>query len=235
MPVTYAFIFARGGSKGVPRKNVRLFAGKALIAHAIELALGIPRISKVIVSTDDEEIAQVAEHHGACVPFIRPDELAGDNAPEWKAWQHAVNFVRSRMGEDFDRFISLPATSPLRAPEDVDACLSRYDEGTADMIIGVTPATHNPYFNMVTHNAEGNAEIVIKPEGKVSRRQDAPDVYNITTCAYVSSPDFILSHNGIFDGVLKTVIIPNERAIDIDTQLDFEFAEFLFRKRQLKD
>jgi CMP-N-acetylneuraminic acid synthetase len=232
MPVTYAFIFARGGSKGVPGKNIRPFAGKPLIAHTIELALGMPEIAKIIVSTDDPEIAEIAKQHGASVPFLRPPELAADNTPEWLAWQHAVSQVRDVIGEPFDRFISLPPTSPLRDESDIRNCLQRYSESSADIVIGITPAANNPYFNMVKVAPDGLTEIVIKPDGKVTRRQDAPTVYNITTCAYVTSPDFILSNNGIFDGILKSAIIPNDHAIDIDTPLDFEFAEFLFKKRQ---
>jgi CMP-N-acetylneuraminic acid synthetase len=235
VPVTYAFIFARGGSKGVVGKNIRAFGGKPLIAHTLDLALNMPEISKVILSTDDPEIAAVGRQYGATVPFLRPAELSADNSPEWKAWQHAVSHVRDVMHEPFDCFISLPATSPLRNEADVRACLERYVEGSAEIVIGVTPAANNPYFNMVKLAPNGSAEIVIKPEGKVFRRQDAPEVYNITTCAYVTSPDFILTRNGIFDGVLKTALIPAERAIDIDTPLDFEFAELLFHKRQHQD
>lgn len=235
MPTTYAFIFARGGSKGVLGKNIRPFAGKPLIAHTIELACSMPEISKVILSTDDQNIADIGRKYGASVPFLRPAELAADNTPEWLAWQHAVSQVLDHLKEPFDRFISLPPTSPLRNETDIRNCLDRYAEGSADMVIGVTPAANNPYFNMVQLDAEGRAGLVIKPTGKVFRRQDAPDVFNITTCAYVTSPEYVLSKNGIFDGVLKTAVIPNERAIDIDTPLDFDFAEFLFRKRQSKD
>lgn len=232
MPTTYAFIFARSGSKGVPGKNIRSFAGKPLITHTIELACSMPEISKVILSTDDSEIADIGKQSGACVPFLRPPELAADNTPEWLAWQHAVAHVTNVLGESFERFVSLPPTSPLRDESDIRNCLKRYEQGCADMVIGVTPAANNPYFNMIQLEADGRARLVIKPTGKIFRRQDAPDVFNITTCAYVTSPNFILSKNGIFDGVLETAIIPNERAIDIDTPLDFEFAEFLFRKRQ---
>jgi CMP-N-acetylneuraminic acid synthetase len=235
MATTYAFVFARSGSKGIPGKNIRPFAGKPLIAHTLELARDMPEISKVILSTDDPEIANIGRQFGASVPFLRPAELAADNTPEWLAWQHAVSHVLHHLGEPFDRFVSLPPTSPLRDASDVRNCLNRYAEGSADIVIGVTPAANNPYFNMIQLDPDGRADLVIKPVGKVFRRQDAPDVFNITTCAYVTSPDFILSNNGIFDGVLKTALIPNERAIDIDTPLDFEFAELLFRKRQSKN
>ena len=231
---TYAFIFARGGSKGVPRKNIRPFAGKPLIVHTIELALRMPEIARIIVSTEDEEIAAVAREAGADVPFLRPAELAADNSPEWKSWQHAIHFVRDELGEDFDCFLSLPATSPLRSEEDVRALLARYRESGADLVMGVTPAASNPYFNMLRLNEDGSAELVVRPEGgKVYRRQDAPEVFDMAPGAYVTSPDHVLASSGVLDGVLKTALIPAERAVDIDTMMDFEFAEFLFRKNSM--
>ncbi len=232
MITTYAFVFARGGSKGVPRKNIRPFAGKPLIAHTIELALSLPSISEVIVSTEDHEIAEVAAAFGAQVPFLRPAELAGDHSPEWSAWRHAVSFVRDEMGKSFDRFISLPATSPLRTAADVTACLERYDQGDADMVIGLTPAASNPYFNMVSVDVDGRVRLLLEPPSGISRRQDAPEIFDIAPCAYVTSPDFVMTNLGIFDGALKAVTIPGERAVDIDTVLDFEFAEFLFLRQQ---
>jgi N,N'-diacetyl-8-epilegionaminate cytidylyltransferase len=232
---TYAFIFARGGSKGIPRKNIRPFAGKPLIVHTIEMALRMPEISKLIVSTDDEEIAAVARAAGADVPFLRPAELAADNSPEWKSWQHAIHFVRDELGEDFDCFLSLPATSPLRTEEDVRALLARYQESGADIVMGITPAASNPYFNMLRLNDDGSAELVVRPPaGKVFRRQDAPDVFDMAPGGYVTSPDHVLASSGVLDGVLKTTLIPAERAVDIDTMLDFEFAEFLFRKNSIR-
>jgi N-acylneuraminate cytidylyltransferase len=232
MKTTYAFIFARGGSKGVPRKNVRLLGGKPLIAHTIDLARSMREISKVIVSTDDKEIAEVSLAHGAEVPFLRPPELSGDNAPEWKAWQHAVKHVRDVMNESYDCFLSLPATSPLRSQQDVADCLHKFYEGTADMVIGVTPSNRSPYFNMVKLDGEGRASLVIQPTSSVSRRQDAPPVFDITTVAYAASPDFVLTRTGIFEGTLKTVCIPPERAVDIDTPFDLEMAEFLLERQK---
>jgi CMP-N-acetylneuraminic acid synthetase len=123
------FIFARGGSKGVPGKNIKLLGGKPLIAHSIELAKKCPSVSRVIVSTDSEEIASVARAHGAEVPFLRPKNLADDNSPEWLAWQHAVLEINKDYA--FDYFVSLPTTSPFRAVEDVEKALEmihRHDD-----------------------------------------------------------------------------------------------------------
>lgn len=229
---TIAFTFARSGSKGVPGKNIRPFAGKPLIAHTIEMALRMPEISRMIVSTDDEEIAAVARAAGAEVPFLRPSALAADDSPEWLSWQHAIRFVRDEMGEDFDCFVSLPPTSPLRTEEDVRACMAKYREGGADIVFGITEAASNPYFNMVALDPDGRAERVIRPPGGAFRRQDAPEVFDIAPGAYVTSPDHVLRTSGVFDGIVKTAMIPTERAVDIDTMLDFDFAEFLCLKNR---
>jgi N,N'-diacetyl-8-epilegionaminate cytidylyltransferase len=222
-PYAVAAIFARGGSKGVPRKNIRLLAGKPLIAHAIEKARASHWIDRVIISTDDAEIADVARQYGADVPFMRPPELARDDAPEWLAWQHAIRALQNEHAMDV--FVSVPPTSPLRATADLDACIEKLWTGDADIIITARPAERNPYFNMIVLDDAGNARLVIPPTGRVFRRQDAPVVYDITTVAYAARPAFVLRAAGIFDGRVQAVIVPPERAIDIDTELDFKIAE----------
>src|SRR5690349_10660690 len=117
-----AFIFARGGSKGIPRKNLRTLGGRPLLAWSIETAAACPEIDRVIVSTDDAEIAEVGRAHGAETPFMRPADLATDTSPEWLSWQHAIRTVRSQSGP-FDLFVSVPTTSPLRRPEDISAAI----------------------------------------------------------------------------------------------------------------
>lgn len=220
-----AFIFARGGSKGVPGKNIKLLGGKPLIAHAIDVARAARGIETVIVSTDDAAIADVARQFGAEVPFVRPAELAQDTSSEWLAWRHAIEWVRAERGP-FDLFVSLPATSPFRAVEDVEAVLrAMNDDPEADIAITVAEANRSPYFNMVKLGGDGYADLVIRPEGKVSRRQDAPAMFDITTVAYAARPDFVLSANGIFEGKVAAVVVPQERALDIDTPFDFRVAE----------
>lgn len=223
-----AFIFARGGSKGVPRKNIKMLNGKPLIAHSIEVALKTPGIDRVIVSTDDEEIAAVAKKFGAEVPFLRPTNLASDTSPEWLSWQHAVDFVEKNGGIDI--FISLPATSPLRSVEDVQACLKALDQNT-DVVVTAQEASNNPYFNMLKRDENGFSDLVNRPEKFITRRQDAPKVYDMTTVAYVTRPEFIKNNTNIFDGRMKSVIIPSERAVDIDNPVDFMLAEVLMSQR----
>lgn len=143
------FIFARGGSKGLPGKNVRLLSGKPLIAWSIEQAKAVGRIQRVIVSTDSEEIAAVAREYRAEVPFMRPSKLANDNSPEWLAWRHALSYLEESEGALPDIMISIPATAPLRLPVDVESCLNEYLKGGADLVITMTDAHRNPYFNML--------------------------------------------------------------------------------------
>jgi len=226
-----AFIFARGGSKGLSNKNIKPLAGKPLIGWAIEQALAVPRISRVVVSTDDQGIADVARDFGAEVPFLRPDELASDTAAEWDAWRHALTFMEKADGAMPSPFISVPATAPLRLPEDIEACLNRFEKGDCDVVLTVTEGHHNPWFNMVRLEADGVASLVNGLDGPITRRQDAPAVFDITTVAYVVAPDFVQQNHGLFEGRVGAVVVPVERAIDIDTQHDFDVAEFLMMKR----
>lgn len=229
---TVAFVFARGGSKGVPRKNVRVLDGRPLIAHSIETGFATPGVETVIVSTDDEEIASVARAYGAEVPFLRPAELARDDSPEWLAWRHAVSWFEKERGT-FDCFVSLPATSPFRAVEDVVACIDRIRRDPAtDAVITVTEASRSPYFNMVRLDGEQRAEIVIQSAGGIVRRQDVPPVYDITTVAYAVRPRFILTAERLFAGRVSAVKVPVERAADIDTEFDFRLAEAIAAMRR---
>jgi len=226
-----AFIFARGGSKGLPRKNIKVLAGKPLIAWAIETALKVSEVKRVVVSTEDPDIADIAREFGAEVPFIRPKNLASDNASEWDSWRHALLTLRDIEGEFPDPFISVPTTAPLRLPDDIRACISTYNEGGADVVLAVTEAHRNPWFNMVTTESDGTVRLVNEFSGFINRRQDAPSVWDITTVAYVANPHFILENNRIFDGIVKSISVPVERAIDIDTPYDFAIAEFLMNQR----
>jgi N-acylneuraminate cytidylyltransferase len=226
-----AFIFARGGSKGLPGKNIKPLAGKPLIGWAVEQALAVPRISRVIVSTDSPDIADVARACGAEVPFLRPDALASDTAAEWDAWRHALNFLLEREGALPEPFIAVPATSPLREASDIQACLDLYEERQADMVVAVTEPHRNPWFNMVLTRPDGTVAPVNNPDGTVARRQDAPLVHDMTTFAYVADPRHILKQRGVFSGRVRAVHVPVERSIDIDTPLDFDIAEFLMKRR----
>jgi N-acylneuraminate cytidylyltransferase len=205
-PYTIGWIFARGGSKGVPRKNIRML--------------------------DDDEIARIAQEFGAEVPFMRPAELAQDHSPEWLAWRHAVQEIsKDSESRPMEVFIALPPTSPLRSVEDVDCCIQCLIQSAADMIITVKAAVRHPSFNMIKLDKNGYAHVVMPLDSAITRRQDAPVIYDMTTVAYATRPAFILNANSLFEGNIKAIVIPEERAVDIDTELDFAFAEFLLTRK----
>lgn len=219
----FAFVFARGGSKGLPGKNIRPLAGKPLIHYSIETAKKCPSIDEVFVSTDDKTIAEIARQAGAII-IDRPAELASDTSPEWLSWRHGIEWVENHYGK-FKYFVSLPATSPLRNVPDVEGAISKLKNSIADICISVTPASRSPYFNMVKLLDDETCELVIKPEGAVTRRQDAPEVFDITTVVYAASTEFILQEYGLFSGKVTSITVPKERAVDIDDLYDFKMAE----------
>jgi N-acylneuraminate cytidylyltransferase len=227
-PYTVAFVFARGGSKGLPGKNLRPLGGKPLVAWAIETARASLAIDRVVVSTDDSDIAAVARDHGAEVPFSRPPELATDEAPEWLAWRHAIRAAETAPGgRPIELFVSLSPTAPLRAVADVDACIELALHGDCDIAITVTPARRNPFFNMVVREPDRRCRLVNQGGQAIDNRQAAPPVFDMTTVAYAARPAFVMGADGIFAGRVKAVVVPPERAVDIDTELDFRFAELL--------
>tara|TARA_Y100000588_G_C14276842_1_gene934776 strand:- start:5868 stop:6563 length:696 start_codon:yes stop_codon:yes gene_type:complete len=225
--INFAFIFARGGSKGLPGKNVKHLAGKPLLQYSIDTALASPSIDKVFVSTDDSAIAQVAIESGAIL-IQRPEELATDTSPEWLSWRHAIDWTIEKYGS-FDGFVSLPATSPLRSVADVEAAIAKRYKVDADICISVTPASRSPFFNMVKETQDGFVELVSKPDSDVTRRQDAPEVFDITTVVYATTPQFVLNNYGLFTGSVVSIEVPKDRAVDIDDIYDFRLAEVILQ------
>ncbi|MDN3697697.1 acylneuraminate cytidylyltransferase family protein [Vibrio cortegadensis] len=223
----FAFIFARGGSKGLPGKNIKPLAGKPLLQYSIDTALASPSIDKVFVSTDDTDIAKVAIESGAIL-IERPEELATDTSPEWLSWRHAIEWANEHYGK-FEGFVSLPATSPLRGVVDVEAAIEKRCDVDADICISVTPASRSPFFNMVKETQDGFVELVNKPDSDVTRRQDAPEVFDITTVVYATTPEFVSNHYGLFSGKVTSIEVPKERAVDIDDIYDFRLAEAIFK------
>ena len=224
-----ALICARGGSKGLPGKNIRPLGGKPLISWAINTAKKVDRISKIVVSTDCDGIARIAKENGAEVPFIRPSDLAKDNSPEWSVWKHALEYLSKNKQMEIDGLVVIPPTAPLRNVDDINNCLDEFEKGKVDIVITVSEAQRNPYFNMIVNNKDGYSSLVIQPESRITRRQDAPVVFDMTTVAYVVRPQFLNESNSIFSGRVRSVCIPQERAIDIDTLLDFKVAESLIK------
>ncbi len=230
-PLTIGLICVRGGSKGVARKNLRLLGGKPLVAWAIDVARGCPSLDRVVVSTEDPEIAAVARQFGAEVPFVRPDELAQDGSPELLVWKHALRTLAAQDDRMPDVLVNLPATSPFRAVDDVEACIGALHEHSADLCITVRHAERSPYFNMVKIT-DGWAGLIMKPSTPIFRRQDAPEVFDITTVAYAARADYVLRTDKLLGERVCATIVPEGRSLDIDTELDLAFAEFLLKRKE---
>ena len=229
---THAFVFARGGSKGIPKKNLLSIGGIPLLARSIRTAQRITEIERVFVSTDDTEIAETARNYGAEI-ITRPPELAQDDSPEWLAWQHAVSWVIRYHGE-FSRFVSIPTTAPLRSDEDVLACLEALTPDW-DLVMTMTPSTRSPWFNIVTEEPGGKLRLVANQYDGVFRRQDVPSTYDLTTVAYTAWTAHILGRNSIWSGKVRGVKVPPERALDIDNEYDLQIARWLLESRNSMD
>lgn len=227
----YGFIFARGGSKGLLNKNIKHFFGIPLIAKAIIDAKETGIFERIIVSTDSQQIAEIALRYGADVPFIRPDHLATDHSPELDSWKHALEYLKKDEGILPEVMASIPTTSPLRLPIDIINGVDRFLKGDVDLVVGITPSKKNPFFNIVTMNLDGLLETSKKTYKKITRRQDAPETYDITTVVYVADTKFIMRTSNLYDGRVAGVMIPAERCIDIDDEVDFELAKLLYEKR----
>jgi len=221
---TFAFIFARGGSKGLPNKNIKLLGEIPLVGHSIEIAKKIEYIDEIYVSSDSDTIKEVAINFGAKI-IDRPSELATDLSGEWSAWRHAIESLEKE-GKKFDYFLSLPATAPLRSEQDVLNCFELMSSGV-DIVITASTANRNPYFNMIYRESDGTSRLVLDNNFS-NRRQDAPQVYDVATVAYLTTPSYIKSSSGIFEGKVKSVIIPKERAIDIDDEVDFLLTKAIY-------
>lgn len=226
-------IFARSGSKGLPGKNIKILADKPLIGWSIEKALKVKRIKRVIVSTDSDEIASIAQKFGGEVPFKRPFKLSEDNTPEWHAWTHALNYLKNIEGSLPEIMVSLPTTSPFRAVSDIENCLDEYEKGDVDIVVTITDSRRNPYFNMVKKGPDGTFSLVNESTQTIGNRQSTPEVFDMTTVCYVVNTKFVLSNSTMFNGRVKAVKIPLERAIDIDTEFDFQVAETLINSGKL--
>ena len=227
-----AIIPARSGSKGLPGKNIRSFAGHPLIAHSIFMAKMCPAISRIVVSTDDPKIAEVARDYGAEVPFLRSKELSRDDTPMWPVIRHALKILEEKSSQKYDMVLLLDPTSPGRTPEDVEKALARLEAAPqADGIIGVSQPEFNPIWHCVVEK-EGWMTNLIEEGGQYTRRQDLPTVYRINASLYIWRASFIRTEEKEWRKNGKHLIheIPESRAIHIDDLHEFERAEMLIRK-----
>lgn len=225
----YAMVFAREGSKGIKKKNIKKINGKPLIYYTIDLAKKIKKIKKIFVSTDSKHIAITSKKYGAIIPFKRPKKLSQDKSDEWLAWKHLCNFLKT-INDLPDILISLPTTSPLRKRIDIENALKKFIKNKkSDILITARESIRNPYFNMIKLKSNGFAKIVINKN--IKNRQQAPEVLDVTTLAYVTTPNYILKNKSMFDGNVDVLKVPKERSLDIDDKFDLKIAKFLITKK----
>lgn len=220
------FIFARGNSKGIKNKNLLKFNNTTLLGNAILQARKIKFAKKIFVSTDSIRIKKEALKYKAQVPFIRPKNLATDASPEIYAWRHAIDFLNNKLDIFPDYIVSVPTTSPLRRISDINKCLILAIKNKLDMVFAITNSHKNPHFNMLIKK-KGKLQIAIKKNKKISRRQDAPKSFDLTTVCYVFKPNYIKSNLNLFSGKVGYVNVPKQRAIDIDDIWDYRIATSL--------
>ena len=231
-PKILAVIPARGGSKGVPRKNIRLVAGKPLIAYTLEAALVVRRrLHRLIVSTDDAEVAEVARRYGADVPFMRPAELAGDRAPMIPVLQHAVQTIEAMDHIHLDWVLLLQPTAPFRAPQDIEAALNLAGRGGCDSVISVVQvfAVH-PILMKRIENNRLLPFCIEEQEG--TRRQDyQPPAYMRNGAIYLTRRAVLMEQNSIWGQVIRPYVMPEERSISIDSEMDMKQADLMLAER----
>lgn len=229
-------IGARGGSQGVPGKNIKILQGKPLISWTILEALKVPEIDRLIVSTDSQEIANIAKYEGAEVPFIRPDKISGPNVGKFEVWKHALAFCEDFYDEQYDIYLDLDCTNPLRSHQDISNVIIQLIDGMSngvDAVFSVCEARKNPYFNLVEYDDEGALRMSKTLGPTIIRRQDAPDVYEHVASIYALRTKYVRTNNHLLNGHAEGYDIGFEKSFDVDSDFDFELIEFLMNRKKI--
>jgi CMP-N,N'-diacetyllegionaminic acid synthase len=222
-----AVIPARGGSKGIPRKNIMPLHGRPLIQYSIEAALSVKGVEKVLVSTDDSEIAGISAELGAWVPFSRPDALSTDQAKTIDVLKHAISETEKLLEKRFEHVILLQPTSPLRRKDDIEAAIEIYLENSADSLQSVSPSLVHPYLLRTIQN--NSLSPFLKQTDPNLRRQDLDEVYQLNGAIYIVKRDLLLNQDTIVGSNNVGYVMPKERSVDIDDMFDFYLAESLMK------
>lgn len=217
-------ITARGGSKGVPGKNIRVLGGKPLIAWTIEAGKTSSHIDRLILSSDDEAIIKVAIQHGCEVPFKREAHLAADNTPSIDVVLDAL-----RHCPGYDWIVLLQPTSPLRSAADIDGCIHLCVEKAVNSCVSVSEAEESPYW-MFRLDSQNAMQPLFPSEQIISRRQDLPSVFAVNGAVYVARTEWLKHSRSFIAADTLAYPMPKERSIDIDTLLDFEMADFFMSR-----
>lgn len=225
-------VCARGGSKGVTNKNLRNLLGKPLIAHTILQARATSLFEAIVVSSDSEAILDAASEWGADHLIHRPDELARDESPKLPVIRHCAVEAEKMTGLQFDTFVDLDATSPLRLPEDIAGAVGLLEKAGHSNVITAMPSRRSPYFNIVELTDAGVPRLAKQMAVSVARRQDAPTCYDMNASIYVWTRRALFDAETLFQERTGLFVMPEERSIDIDTELDFTLVECIARKRE---
>jgi CMP-N,N'-diacetyllegionaminic acid synthase len=228
-----ATVCMRGGSKGVPRKNLKPLAGRPLLVHTVEQALACKCFDRVIANSDDLEMAEVARAAGAEVPFMRPPQLATDTASKWHVFRHLVQALEAREGYRVDAIADLDTGAILRTVSDIEATVRLLDDPRIQVGVTAYEAAHNPYYNLVEVNAAGDAEVSKPVQPPIVNRQAAPPAYCLSPATFAIRTRALFEREHWSACVMRLHIIPRERALDIDTQLDFALVETLFKAQAI--
>ena len=218
---------ARGGSKGIPHKNIKPLGGKPLIYYSIDIARQFTTDENICVTTDDAEIISVVEQHGLKVPFVRPAELATDTCGSSEVIQHAYQFFADK-GVKYDAIVLLQPTSPFRKVEFIKEAVALYDE-SVDMVTSVRPAACNPYYDGFEENKDGLL-VVSKGDGTIERRQEAPKVWQQNGSIYVINPKSLIEKGMGGFTKIKKYAMPETYSVDLDTMLDWKMAELIIKE-----
>lgn len=221
---------ARGGSKGIPRKNIKLLQGKALICYSIEAGLSCPLIDQVVVSTEDEEIATISKKAGASVPFIRPAVLASDHSPSIDTVIHALHFFEQK-NLFFDAICLLQPTVPFRSITDIQGAITHFISSKADSLITVrkVPHTYNPHWVYEQDEKNGFLKMPHGQKNIISRRQDLPTVFHRDGALYITKTSVILDKKSLYGETISHYIMQQSPDINIDTIEDWNKAEYFIK------
>lgn len=227
-------ICCRGGSKGVKNKNIRFILGKPLIAYTIEQAKESKIFDHIILSTDSQEIADVGKQYGAEVFFLRDPQLATDKSGKLNVIQDALLKSEEHYKKQFDFICDLDVTSPLRNVQDIVQAYEQLIQDKNEILITASPSRKNPYFNLIekfSKNGKEYIELAKKSNAPILCRQDAPKCYDMNASIYIWKRDALLSSKGLFGEKTSLYVMPEDRSIDIDTELDFELVHLLLEKK----
>ncbi len=230
MPKVLCTICARGGSKGIKNKNIKLINGKPLIYWTIKQAQQSKLFEHIVISTDDDNIASISKEYGAEVFFKRDKKMASDTAGKIAVIRDAFIKSEDYYNEKYDYIVDLDATAPLRIVDDILNSFKQFLNNNNDNLITAMPSRRSPYFNLVEVDKSGKVALSKPLSNAILRRQDAPKSYDMNASIYIWKRDIILNEKSIFLENTGLYIMPEERSIDIDTELDYKFVEFLMRE-----